>query len=65
MKILAFSAYYTPEIAASMYLTEDIYKSFIDAGHEVVVICPTPSRGVDSATRKYYQRHKKEEKYVL
>ena len=63
MKILALCAYYPPEVAASLYLLEDIFKSFIKAGHEVSVVCPTPCRGIDIATRKYYKKHKNETKY--
>ena len=63
MKILAFSCYYTPEIAASMYLTEDIYKGFVDAGHTVEVYVPLPTRGVSKETRKEYKTKRNETKY--
>lgn len=61
MKILTFSAYFTPEIAASMYLTEDMLKSFVDYGHDITLLCPTPCRGVDNETRKIYSTVKKNE----
>lgn len=60
MKVLAFNAYYTPEIAASMYITEDIHKAIIGAGHELEVFVPMPTRGIDESTRKKY-KHKKTE----
>lgn len=63
MKVLAFSAYYTPEIAASMYLTEDIYKGIVDAGHTLEVYVPMPTRGIDEAVRKEYKRKKVEKKW--
>ena len=44
MKILTFSGYYTPEIAASMYLTEDMLQAMTEAGHEVELYVPTPCR---------------------
>ena len=63
MKVLTFSCYYTPEIAASMYLTEDIYKGIVDAGHELEVYTPMPCRGISEKVRKEYKRNKTEKKY--
>ncbi len=63
MKVLAFSCYYYPEIAASMYLTEDIYKGIVDAGHNLEVYVPMPTRGISSKVRKEYKRKKYEKKY--
>lgn len=63
MKVLAFSAYYTPEIAASMYLTEDIYKAIVDAGHTIEVYVPMPTRGISDEVRREYQKKKTEQKY--
>ncbi len=63
MKVLAFSCYYSPEIAASMYLTEDIYKGIVDAGHTLEVFVPMPTRGVSLETRKQYKKRKIEKKY--
>lgn len=63
MKILAFSCYYTPEVAASMYLTEDIYKGFVDAGFTVDVYVPLPTRGISGEVREEYKQKKVEKKY--
>lgn len=63
MKVLAYSCYYTPEIAASMYLTEDIYKGIVDAGHTLEVYVPMPTRGISEEVRKEYKKKKHEEKY--
>ena len=63
MRILTFSAYYTPEIVSSMYLTEDIYKALVSNGHEIMLFCPIPCRGVSKETRKKYKKLRKEEKY--
>lgn len=63
MKVLAFSCYYTPEIAASMYLTEDIYKGIVDAGHTLEVYVPMPCRGISEEVRQEYKRNKTEKKY--
>ena len=54
MKVLAYSCYYTPEIAASMYLTEDIYKGIVDAGHTIEVYVPMPTRGISEEVRNEY-----------
>lgn len=63
MKVLAYSCYYTPEIAASMYLTEDIYKGIVDSGHTLEVYVPTPTRGISKELRKDYKRKKIERKF--
>ena len=63
MKVLAYSCYYTPEIAASMYLTEDIYKGIVDADHTLEVYVPMPTRGINEEVRKEYKRKKHEKKY--
>lgn len=60
MKVLAFSPYFTPEIAASMYLYEDIYRCIAERGHTVELYVPTPTRGVDRETRKLYKKKKTE-----
>ena len=63
MKVLAYSCYYTPEIAASMYLTEDIYKGIVDAGNTLDVFVPMPTRGISQEIRAEY-KHKKCEKNI-
>ena len=63
MKILAYSAYYSPEIAASMYLTEDIYRGIINAGHTLDVYVPMPTRCVSKETRQKYKKKRVEKKY--
>lgn len=60
MNILVFSAYYTPEIAASMYLTENILGGMAKDGHHIEMFVPTPTRGISEEVRKDYKRRKKE-----
>ena len=60
MKVLVFSPYFTPEIAASMYLFEDIYRCVAERGHTVELYVPTPTRGIDQETRRIYQKRKTE-----
>lgn len=63
MKILTFSAYFTPEIAASMYLTENWLEGMCKAGHDVELFVPTPTRGISEETRKKYSQKKLETRY--
>ena len=63
MKILTFSGYYTPEIAASMYLTEDILEGLAHEKHEINLYVPNPCRGIDKETAKLYREKKEEKKY--
>ncbi len=63
MKILYLQAYYTPEIVASSYLTNDIIDGMIKAGHTVDLYVPTPTRGIDRSVRKQYIHKKKEVLY--
>lgn len=46
MNILIFNSYYPPEIASSMYLEEDIAIGFAEAGHNVTMLVPSPTRGL-------------------
>ena len=62
MKILKLSPYYFPERISSSHLTEDLERGYIDAGHEIEVICPTPTRGVSAAERAKYKKIRYEEK---
>lgn len=59
MKGLVFSAYYEPEIAASLYLSTNLYEDMAISGIEVSLFVPTPTRGVDDALRKVYLTEKK------
>lgn len=58
MKILFTCAYYVPEKAASIYLTEDLALGLANSGHEVEIVTPMPTRGIDEATRSYYKKNR-------
>lgn len=60
MKVLTFCAYFEPEIAASMYLTTNIFEDAASSGIEVELFTPTPTRGVDKNTINKYKRIKEE-----
>ncbi|MHC1719601.1 MAG: glycosyltransferase family 4 protein [Clostridiaceae bacterium] len=63
MRILSLSAYYEPEIAASLYIFENINESYVNAGHDVVLYTPMPTRGVSKEVHNEYKNKKYEEKY--
>lgn len=58
--MLIFSAYYTPEIAASLYLVEDMLKGFVGGGYHITIFVPTPTRGVSNKIRNSYKTKKNE-----
>lgn len=60
MKVLIFAAYYEPEIAASLYIQDNIYEALADEGCDVDLFVPMPTRGVDDETRKRYKKRKLE-----
>lgn len=60
MKILMLRAYFYPENASGIGLTNDLIAALADAGHDVVVYAPIPSRGVDDCVRNSYKKTKSE-----
>ncbi len=60
MKVLFLDAYFAPEQIAFTHLEEDLHDALIRDGHEIEVICPTPTRLVSDEVRRAY-RNKKEE----
>lgn len=60
MKILYPVAYFQPENIAFSHLEHDLFQALTEAGHEINVLCPTPTRGISDAVWAEY-RHKREE----
>ena len=60
MKILFLSAYFHPEQAASPYLGENRNKAFADAGFNMVIYTPIPTRGITEDVRNEYKNKKYE-----
>lgn len=60
MNILILDAYFYPEIIPFSYLERDILKALVEKGHEITVICPLPTRGIDNIVRAKYRKVKKE-----
>jgi len=62
IKILKMPAYYDPEQISSSHLSKDLNAAYIAAGFTIENYVPTPTRGIDKATRKKYKKIKYEEK---
>ncbi|MHB0999818.1 MAG: glycosyltransferase family 4 protein [Armatimonadota bacterium] len=62
MKILIFNAYYEPEVAASLYLSTNLYEDMANYGWDIDLFVPMPTRGVDDKTRNQYKKRKIVEK---
>lgn len=63
MRILFLDAYYKPEKIAFTHLEEDLIEGFVNAGHEIDIICPIPTRGINKNIAKKYKNVKYEEEY--
>ena len=63
MRILFLNAYFEPEQIASTHLEKDLIEAIVKDGHDICVICPTPTRGVSKATIKEYRRIRSEVRY--
>lgn len=63
MRILFVNAYFMPENIAFSHLEKDLIEGLIDAGHEIDVICPIPTRGISDDAYESYRTIKNEELY--
>lgn len=63
LKIIFLPAYFFPEHAASPYISENRNQAFADAGFEMVVYAPTPTRGVNDEVRQEYKHRLNETLY--
>jgi lipopolysaccharide biosynthesis protein len=55
MNLLVYSAYYEPEVAASLYLSTNLYEDFAASGMNVKLYVPLPTRGVTDDIRESYK----------
>lgn len=60
MNVLVIDAYFAPEIIGFTHLEHDILEGLIKAGHNVTVVCPTPSRGISRETAEAYRSVRRE-----
>ncbi len=63
MRILYLATYFYPENIAFSHLEKDLLQALTDAGHELEVVCPTPTRGISDEVWREYRRKKREELY--
>jgi glycosyltransferase involved in cell wall biosynthesis len=63
MKILRLQSYCYPEVLAASHMLHDLNCAYQKAAITTEVYTPTPTRGIDSTTRKKYARIKYEELY--
>lgn len=55
MRILHLPAYFQPEHAASSYLVDNMYQAFTEAGMEMLVHTPIPTRGISEELKAEYR----------
>lgn len=63
MKILLLPSYYNPEKAAGIHLNNNRNEDFIKVGFELLVIVPTPCRGITADIRNEYKKKHIEKLY--
>lgn len=63
MRILFLDAYFEPEQIAFTHLEKDLIEGLINAGHELEIVCPTPTRGVSKELVQEYKNKKSESLY--
>ena len=63
MRILFLDAYFEPEQIAFTHLENDLLEGLVDAGHEVEIVCPTPTRGVSAEVVQKYKNKRQETLY--
>ena len=63
MKILFLDAYFEPEQIAFTHLEKDLLEGLINAGNEVEIICPVPTRGICKEVVCEYRNRRTESLY--
>lgn len=63
MNILFVNAYFFPETIAFSHLEKDLIEAFIGDGHQIQIICPTPTRQISDDVAKEYRKKKRETLY--
>lgn len=62
MTVLNLPAYYFPEQISSSHLTSDLEDAYINAGFDIKICSPTPTRGI---TDEVYEEYKNKKSYSL
>ena len=63
MKILELPAYFYPERMSSSHLDDQLREAFAQAGIDMAIYCPTPTRNITAEERRKYQKKKEEQMY--
>lgn len=63
MRILFLDAYFIPEQIAFTHLENDLIQELVESGHEIEVVCPTPTRGISKEVEQKYKKIKSEGLY--
>ena len=63
MKVLELPAYFYPESMSSSHLDENLRQAIADAGMEMAIFCPTPTRGISLDLRKVYLKRRTEKMF--
>ena len=63
MNILFLDAYFEPEQIAFTHLEQDLLEELVNKGHEIYVICPIPTRGIEKTVAIQYRRKPREDLY--
>ena len=61
MRILFLTAYFPPEHVASQYLGRNRNQAFADAGFDMVLYTPVPTRGISQEIRDEYKKNRRRE----
>lgn len=63
MKILELPAYFYPERMSSSHLDDNLREALANAGVEMAIYCPIPTRGITAEMRKEYKKKKYDKMY--
>lgn len=63
MKVLELPAYFYPESMSSAHLDDNLRQSIVNAGMEMAIYCPTPTRGISPEVRQEYKKRKLDKMY--
>ena len=63
MKLLLLPPYFFPELQSSTLLDHNKYEAFANAGIDMVLLAPTPTRGISNEMREDYKKRTYERMY--
>ena len=63
MKILFLNAYFYPETISFTHLEKDLMEGLLENGHEILLLTPTPTRGISNEQYEKYRKCKHESLY--